>query len=75
MKFYAYSGLSGLAAGIYLPIWILLLLDKGFNMATIGLFSGVMNFSMFALEIPTGIVADKFSRKWSVSLGLIFQDR
>ena len=72
-KYYAYSGLSGLAGGIYLPIWILLLLDKGFNMATIGLFSGVMNFSMFALEIPTGIVADKISRKWSVSLGLIFQ--
>ena len=72
-KFYAYRGLTGLAYGIYLPIWILLLLDRGLNMATIGLFSAVMNFSMFALEVPTGIVADKISRKWSVCLGLIFQ--
>ena len=72
-KYYAYSGLAGLSFGIYMPIWILFLLDRGFNLATLGLFSGVMTFFMFALEIPTGIIADKISRKWSVFLGLLFQ--
>ena len=72
-KFYAYNGLAGLAFGLYIPIWLLFLLDRGFSMVAIGVFSGVMVFSMFALEVPTGIIADKFSRKWSVCFGLIFQ--
>ena len=72
-KFYAYRGLSSLGLAIQMPILTLFLLDRGFSMATIGVFLGVMWFSVFALEVPTGIVADKFSRKWSVCLGLIFQ--
>lgn len=72
-KFYAYTGIAGLAFGLFTPVLSLFLLDRGYNLAGIGVISGVINFSRFALEVPTGIVADKFSRKWSVSLGLIFQ--
>lgn len=34
-KFYAYMGLAGMGLSIYLPIWILFLMDRGFNLATI----------------------------------------
>ena len=72
-RFYAYHLLAVLAQGIYFPIQILFLVDRGFDMAAIFFFAAMMNVSMLALEIPTGIVADKISRKWSVSAGLVFQ--
>ena len=32
---------------------------------------GLFSFFIFALEVPTGIIADKFSRKLSVVLGSV----
>ena len=46
-------------------------LTKGFNYAQIGTATAVMTAGYVLLEVPTGVVADKISRKLSVLIGLI----
>ena len=46
-------------------------LSKGFNYAQIGTATAIMTAGYVLLEVPTGVVADKISRKLSVLLGLI----
>ena len=51
-----------------------LLTDKDFQLSLLGwlifmVLISLMNLSMVALEVPTGVVADRFSRKWSNGLG------
>jgi MFS family permease len=70
-KYYAYKGLWGLAAGLWLPVLVLFFLGQGMDLSGFMVLMSVMNLSQFALEVPTGIVADRFSRKWSVCAGLV----
>ena len=46
-------------------------LTKGFNYAQIGTAAAIMTAGYVLLEVPTGVVADKISRKLSVLIGLI----
>jgi len=52
-------------------IFILFLLSQGFGDTEIGLLQSVLFMSAFALEIPTGLLGDKFGRKKSVISGLL----
>ncbi len=45
------------------------LLSKGITILQLGLFASATTLCITALEIPTGFIADKFSRRLSVSLG------
>jgi MFS family permease len=47
------------------------LLGKGYTAIELGLFASTIALSTTLMEIPTGFVADKFSRKLSVSLGFL----
>ena len=70
-KFYLYKALWGLSYGLFLPVLVLYFLYRGITLAGFMVLVSVLNFSQFAFEIPTGIVADKLSRKWSVFSGLV----
>lgn len=68
-KFYLLQACGGAAAGLLLPIWILYMFDLGFDLAEVGLFISIIFVSQLVAEIPTGIVADRFSRRGSVAIG------
>ena len=70
-KFYVYKGLWGFAGGLVIPIIILFYLHRGISLSEFMILMSVLNISVFVFEVPTGIVADKFSRKWSVCLGTL----
>ncbi|MCK3654720.1 MFS transporter [Pasteurellaceae bacterium Macca] len=51
-------------------LWMIYLQGKGFSMSEISFFQIGLNIAMFAFEIPSGIVSDRFGRKISMFLGL-----
>lgn len=52
-------------------IFILFLLSQGFTNGEVGLLQSVLFVTAFALEIPTGLLGDKYGRKKSVMTGLL----
>lgn len=71
-KFYLYRGSFGFGKGLLIPIIVLFFLDRGITLATFTLYWALLNVATVAFEIPTGIIADRFSRKWSVCAGALF---
>ncbi|MBT4498645.1 MAG: MFS transporter [Gemmatimonadetes bacterium] len=71
-KFYVFKAFWGLSLGLVVPVLVLYFLARGFLLAEFMILMSVMNISLFAFEIPTGIIADRFSRKWSVCSGTLF---
>ena len=69
--FYAFQALSNFGMGLFIPVEILYLLDKGFDMTDLALLILVFSLVQLVAEIPTGIVADRFSRRGSVAIGQI----
>lgn len=45
------------------PFYMLMFVDSGMIPAQISLLLGIWSFTTFALEIPSGVAADKYSRK------------
>src|SRR5262245_15108268 len=68
-KFYLYKALWGLGMGLVIPVAMLYYLERGVSLAGFMILMTVLNFSVVIFEVPTGVVADKFSRKWSICLG------
>ena len=58
---------------VYLPVFVLFLNKKGFNQTMVMALMSVYNISIMIGEIPTGVVADKISRKLSVIVGCLLQ--
>jgi MFS family permease len=52
--------------------YVLFLKQNNLTFAEIGIVNGVFMLAVFALEIPTGIIADYFGRKISVLFGVFF---
>ena len=50
--------------------YILMFKDVGFSLAQIGLLFTSMSLAVFLFEIPTGVIADRVSRKTSVLIGV-----
>ncbi len=61
--------LEHLSYGMIIPIIVVWQLSKGLSLSEVGLIQAVVMFATFILEVPTGIVADKFGRKTSVIAG------
>jgi len=57
----------------YLPVLTIYYQQKGLNFLQIGSLWGILTFTMVLSEIPTGLLADKFGRKISVILAMVFQ--
>lgn len=58
---------------VYFPVFVLFLNHKGFNQQQIMALMTAYNISILLGELPTGIVADRFSRKYSVIIGCLLQ--
>lgn len=50
----------------YVHAMALLLLARGLTLAQISLIESIMIFTIFVMEAPTGILADRIGRKWSI---------
>lgn len=53
-------------------IWMIYLAGKGMSLTQLGLLETVFHITSFAMEVPTGAVADIFGRRISRILGRIF---
>jgi MFS family permease len=70
-KFYIWKALEG-CKFIY-AIRVIYLIGKGITAPQLALSASMAMVTSIALEIPTGFIADRFSRKLSVSLGFAAQ--
>jgi len=52
-------------------IWLLFLAFKGFSLFQIGMVETVFHLTSLTMEVPTGIIADLYGRKFSRTLGII----
>ncbi|MFD1646386.1 MFS transporter [Haloarchaeobius litoreus] len=57
------------AAGFYLPISVLYLLDQGFGLGFVALVQATFSLAMLAAEIPSGYLGDRIGRRASLAVG------
>lgn len=57
----------------YLPITTIYYQQKGLNFVQINSLWGIITGTIFLMEIPTGVLADKLGRKTSIIIGLLIQ--
>ena len=50
----------------YVHAMALLLLARGLTLVQISLIESIMIFTIFLMEVPTGVLADRLGRKWSI---------
>lgn len=58
---------------LYFPIFVIFLKSKGFSQTDIMVLMTFYNIAILVGEIPTGVFADKISRKYSVIIGCFMQ--
>lgn len=63
--------LNSYITGLLVPVFSLLLIDKGATLSKLSLMIGIYSFTVIVLELPTGIMADTIGRKKSFCLSLI----
>ena len=51
---------------LYVHALALLLLARGLTLVQISLIDSIMIFTIFVMEVPTGVLADRVGRKWSI---------
>lgn len=51
---------------LYIHAYALLLLGRGLTLAQISLIESILIGTIFLMEVPTGILADRVGRKWSI---------
>ena len=52
-------------------IWLLFLASRGFSLFEIGIFEMIFHITSLSMEVPTGMIADLFGRKFSRILGVL----
>ncbi len=69
-RYVIYTALKGVGFGLFLPIWVIFLQQqRGLSLSQVALVD-VTFFAAAALaELPTGIVADRFGRTASMTIG------
>jgi DHA1 family quinolone resistance protein-like MFS transporter len=71
-RYIAVNSSMALIFGLRLPIFYLMLIDKGFSLVEIGLLSSILGLSSLIFEVPFGILADRYGRKKIFILGEFF---
>ncbi len=69
-KVYLAELLRGIGAFI-VPFLVIFLQGKSLSLAQIGILLGTVSLTNFFFEIPTGVIADRYGRKFSALLGFI----
>ena len=68
--FYAYMFVAVTAMAVF-PFMVIYFLDLGFTFSQFFVLMGVWTSGTVFLEVPTGAIADSYSRKLSVIIGLV----
>ncbi len=68
-KNYIFMGLTTL--DLTRGLWMIYLFTRGFSLIELGIFEGIFHLTTFIMEIPTGIVADLWGRRFSRLLGRV----
>lgn len=55
----------------YIHVYALLLQSRGLTLLEISTIESVVILTMFLMEVPTGVLADRLGRRWSVSLWVL----
>jgi len=63
--------LSNTASGTLSPIWPIYIVQLGSTMAELGFIFSVASIAASALQIPSGMLSDRFGRKWLHALGVL----
>jgi MFS family permease len=67
--FYVYKGLFGLTMGVWAPIMVLYFTEKGQTLTSFMVLLTMMNVFLVLAAIPSGMAADRYSRKACVTAG------
>lgn len=72
-RYYAFSFVFGAAVNAIVSILVLFWLDRGLSLGQVMILMSTYGISLLVFEIPTGVLADRFSRKWSLVVGALLQ--
>ena len=70
-KFYIYRLIKGGSNYVWLPVALLYFVDRGISVTQFMLMWSLFSITVLAFEIPTGVLADRLSRKWSMVAGAV----
>jgi MFS family permease len=56
---------------LYIHVYALLLQQRGLTLLQISTIESVVIATMFLAEVPTGVIADRVGRRWSVTLSVV----
>src|SRR5438093_12196782 len=56
---------------LWVPIWVVFLQRKGLSLTQIGILEAIAWILTAALEVPTGLIADRWGRKDSSAIGTL----
>jgi MFS family permease len=62
-RFLVLTALRWLPPGLLIPVFVLLPLDRGLSLSALGIAAALQGFVVFALELPTGALADTIGRR------------
>jgi MFS family permease len=69
-RYVVYTALKGVGFGLFLPIWVIYLQQqRGLSLSQAALVDVTFFVAAALAELPTGIVADRFGRKTSMTIG------
>ena len=69
-KYVVYTALKGFGFGLFLAVWVIYLQQqRGLSLSQAALIDVTFFVAAALAEIPTGIVADRFGRKTSMTAG------
>ncbi|MEM9953446.1 MAG: MFS transporter [Chloroflexota bacterium] len=57
---------------LYIHVYALILLNRGLNLFQITTIESIVIGTIFVMEVPTGIIADRIGRKWSIIASTLF---
>lgn len=72
-RFLMLRALRWLPSGLLIPVIVLLLLDRGLNLAQVGLVFAAQGLLVLVLELPTGGLADTWGRRNVLLFGTGFE--
>ncbi len=70
--YYLVKGLFWFATALPVGVWVLFIQSRNFTLGQVGLFYGLYALTVALLEVPSGILADRWGRRRSVLLSCAF---
>ena len=69
-RYFVYTALKGFGFGLFLAVWVIYLQQqRGLSLSQAALIDVTFFVAAAFAEVPTGIVADRFGRKTSLTAG------